>query len=108
MHAVKRMVENIFEELDAPKEWYYNKETGELYFYPEQEEDLAKEFELIVNPQVIRMTGSEISRPIRNIAIEGISFTNTARTLFTGKYERIMRSDWGIVRAGVLYLENAE
>lgn len=108
MHAAKRMVENIFEELDAPKEWYYNKQTGELYFYPERETDLKKPFELIVNPEIIRLIGSDIKHPIRGVTVEGISFTNTARTLFTGKYERILRGDWGIVRSGVLYLENAE
>lgn len=108
MHAVKRMVENIFEELDAPKEWYYNRQTGELYFYPEKASDLLKEFEAIVNPEIFKITGSGIDCPIRNISFEDIGFENTARTLFTGKYERILRSDWGIVRAGVLYMENAE
>lgn len=108
MHPVKRMVENIFEELDAPKEWFYNRNTGELFFYPEQLEDLQKDFELIVNAEIIRMVGSDLGHIVSNITIEEISFINTARTLFTGKYERILRGDWGIVRAGVLYLENAE
>ncbi len=108
MHAVKRMVENIFEELDAPKEWYYNRQTGELFFYPEKASDLLKEFEAIVNPEIFKIVGSSTNCPIGNIAFENIGFENTARTLFTGKYERILRSDWGIVRAGVLCMENAE
>ncbi|MGD8500419.1 MAG: hypothetical protein PVJ86_07210, partial [Phycisphaerales bacterium] len=29
------MVENIFEELDAPGEWYLNRDEATLYFYPE-------------------------------------------------------------------------
>ena len=29
-----RFVENIFEELDAPGEWFLNRKTGTLYFYP--------------------------------------------------------------------------
>lgn len=33
-HATYRMVENLFEELDAPGEWYYRKSTGQLYFWP--------------------------------------------------------------------------
>lgn len=108
MHAVKRMVENIFEELDAPKEWYYNPKTGELFFYPEKTGDLVKEFAAVVNPEIFRMTGSSPERPVRNITFENMSFRFTARTLFTGKYERILRSDWGIVRSGVLYMENGE
>lgn len=108
MHPIKRMVENIFEELDAPKEWFYDKDTGELYFYPEEEEDLRKSFELVVNAQIFSIKGNRVDNPIANIKFENISFENTARTLFTGTYERILRSDWGIVRAGVIYMENAE
>ena len=35
-----RMVENIFEELDAPGEWYYDISTSVLYYYPEKDEDI--------------------------------------------------------------------
>ena len=28
------MVENIFEELDAPGEWFYQAESSTLYYYP--------------------------------------------------------------------------
>lgn len=108
MHAVKRMVENIFEELDAPKEWYYRQDTGELFFYPEKAGDLVKEFVAVVNPEIFRMIGSSPGQPVRNITLEDIGFEYTARTLFTGNYERILRSDWGIVRAGVIYMKNAE
>lgn len=31
-----RMVENIFEELDAPGEWYFNSQQSILYYYPRQ------------------------------------------------------------------------
>ena len=34
MHKKYRFVENIFEELDTVNEWYYNKETKTLYYYP--------------------------------------------------------------------------
>lgn len=37
MHHTYRMVENIFEELDAEGEWYFDKETHTLYFYPPRE-----------------------------------------------------------------------
>ena len=31
-HPTYRMVENIFEELDAPGEWFYRPSSGELFF----------------------------------------------------------------------------
>ena len=34
MHDKYRFVENIFEELDAPGEWYLDEKTATLYFYP--------------------------------------------------------------------------
>ena len=34
MHDSIRFVENIFEELDAPGEWFLDAKTGTLYFYP--------------------------------------------------------------------------
>ncbi len=41
MHAKYRMVENIFEELDAPGEWFHDAKTGTLYFCPPPGTDLA-------------------------------------------------------------------
>ncbi|ULT43447.1 hypothetical protein KRR40_08445 [Niabella defluvii] len=34
LHPDKRFVENVFEELDAPGEWFLDKEKKLLYFYP--------------------------------------------------------------------------
>ena len=34
MHEKYRFVENIFEELDTVNEWFYDKETKTLYYYP--------------------------------------------------------------------------
>lgn len=39
LHAKNRMVENIFEELDAPGEWFYQAESSTLYYYPMPDED---------------------------------------------------------------------
>ena len=42
MHGKYRFVENIFEELDAPGEWFLDAKTSTLYFYPPPGVDLAK------------------------------------------------------------------
>ena len=34
MHAQYRFVENVFEELDSPGEWYLDLAKSTLYFYP--------------------------------------------------------------------------
>ena len=40
MHPKYRFVENIFEELDAPGEWFHNEKTSTLFFMPPPGVDL--------------------------------------------------------------------
>ena len=107
MHAVKRMVENIFEELDAPGEWFYNRQAGMLYYYPAEDVDVSTaSVEVVENHRFFHLKGASPDAPLRHVDFTGLRFTNTARTLFTGEYERPLRGDWGIVRDGVILLEN--
>jgi hypothetical protein len=39
--GARYIVENVFEGLDAPGEWYLNRHTGQLLYYPMPGEDLA-------------------------------------------------------------------
>ena len=103
IHPVKRMVENIFEELDSPREWFYDKHNRILYYYPEKGTDLSKTvFEIVSNHRIFDISGSS------GIVIRDISFENTARTLFTGTYERPLRGDWGFVRDAVVRCGDTE
>ncbi len=109
MHEFKRMVENIFEELDVPGEWFYDKDTGRLYYYPLDVRELSEaSYSIVTTEELIRVTGESWERPFRNLQIKEISFVRTHRTLFTGTYERPLRGDWGMVRVGAIFLENAE
>ena len=40
MHEKFRMVEHVFEELDAPGEWFHDQKTSTLYYLPEEGLDL--------------------------------------------------------------------
>ncbi|MBO4770158.1 MAG: right-handed parallel beta-helix repeat-containing protein, partial [Clostridia bacterium] len=94
IHPVKRMVENIFEELDSPREWYYDAENRVLYYYPENGCSIdGIEFEVSADSRIIDIDGCR-----SGVVIENICFESTARTLFTGIYERPLRGDWGFVR----------
>jgi len=107
LHKQYRFVENIFEELDAPGEWYLDTNKGVLYFIPPQGVDIAKaRVEAVVLKQLIVFRGS-ISQPVRNIHISGLTLTHTARTVLD-KYEPLLRGDWSIVRAGAVFIEGAE
>jgi hypothetical protein len=102
-----RMVENIFEELDAPGEWYYESQESVLYYFPMPDEDInSVKFEVASLKHLVELRGC-MENPVRNISIEGIEFTQTART-FMEEYEPLLRSDWMIYRGGGIVFEGTE
>lgn len=106
-HVQNRMVENIFEELDAPGEWYYDKKNRILYYYPMPNENIEEV--VLETPQLkhlVELKGSK-ERPVQNITIRDIEFTQTTRT-FMEHYEPLLRSDWAIYRGGSILLEGSE
>ncbi|CAL1517543.1 PDZ domain-containing protein [Chitinophaga sp. MM2321] len=107
MHDQYRFVENIFEELDTVKEWYYNNSTKTLYYKPGNNTDLKKATVVVSRlPQVIALKGST-DNPVRNISFEGIRFAHTAPT-FMDTREPLLRSDWAIYRGGAVVLDGTE
>lgn len=107
------MIENVFEELDASKEWYYDNKEGNLYVYPEEGVDLNDvSVEAAVTTDIIRIEGADSAHPAEDITLDGFTYFGTKRTMFTvneeGKeYIPLMRGDWCVVRAGAVYMENA-
>lgn len=107
------VVENVFEELDAPKEWFYDEENALLYWYPPK----------CVNPndcfisvskstELLTIKGDE-NAPVKDITIENITFSRTSQTIFPKnesdkKYMPLLRGDWCVVPSGAVYIENAE
>jgi len=107
MHREYRFVENIFEELDAPGEWYYNSRAGILYLYPPKGVNTSNAlFERSVLEDIIKIKGTE-QDPAQNIIINGITFTGTNRT-FMSKKEPLLRSDWTVYRSGAILTEGAK
>lgn len=109
MHPQYLLVENIFEELDAEGEWYYDKDGGKLYCKPAAGVELASvTLEAAVTAELLRVAGVPDGTPAKNITFDGFTLENTARTLFCGRYVPLQRSDWCVVRAGALFIQDAE
>jgi len=111
LHATYRMVENIFEELDAPGEWFYRKSTGQLFFWPPAGTDLSTAtIELASQDELLRFVGAAAATAgsVKFVQFNGITFTHTFRTLFSKPYETVLKSDWGIARSGTVFMQNAE
>jgi len=107
MHEDYRMVENIFEELDAPGEWYHDAEEDKLYFMPGDEDELSEAvIEIVRLPHLVEFRGSE-NEPVRHIAFRGFTVRHSARTFMQTK-EPMLRSDWTIYRGGAFFLTGTE
>ena len=103
------MVENIFEELDSPGEWYYDNEEGKLYVWPQDGVDLNDvTVEGAVTEELLHVEGTQDGSQVANLVFDGLTLENTKRTMFTGTYVPLMRSDWCVVRSGALFIQDAE
>jgi hypothetical protein len=106
-YEARYFVENVFEELDSPGEWYLDAEKGILYYMPAAGVDLkAAKVEAPALEQVVEIRGSQ-QEPVRHIGFSGFRIAHTASTFFTA-YEAPSRGDWTIHRGGAVFVEGAE
>jgi len=99
-------VENVFEELDSPGEWYLDQREGLLYFYPEAGLDLSSAvIEAPLLDRLVEFRGTQ-AEPVHHIHLEGLRFTHTSAT-FLQEYIVPSLSDWSIHCGGAVYLEGA-
>ena len=107
MNKDNRFVENIFEELDAPGEWFLDSKSNTLYFYPPPGVDLkAATMEAALLRHLVEFRGTE-QAPVRFVCFKGLAFRHAARTFMDTK-ELLLRSDWAIYRGGALFLNGTE
>lgn len=107
LHPENRMVENIFEELDAPGEWFFDRDEKILYYYPlEGEQPATAVFETPQLKHLIEVRGTQAA-PAENIVIRNLNLTQTQRT-FMEKYEPLLRSDWTVYRGAAVFFEGTE
>ena len=107
MHPRYRMVENVFEELDTPGEWYYNSKEQTLYYFPERDMELdSTRVEIVRLKHLVEFKGDR-ENPAQHIRMEGFVFRHAARTFMENK-EPLLRSDWTTYRGGALFFDGAE
>ena len=104
MHPQYRFVENIFEELDAPGEWWYDIKAQILYLYPPKNQPIEHaQFEVSHLTDLLHIIG-DAHQTVKNIEIQHITFTATSRSFMQTK-EPLLRSDWTIYRGGAILLK---
>ena len=94
-------VENIFEELDSPGEYFFDNDTKILYLYPN---NTAPSMGIGSNLKTVLSIQGSSDNPVQNITITGITFAHTSPTFFE-PYEVPSGGDWAIYRGGTLFIE---
>jgi hypothetical protein len=107
MHPDLRMVENIFEELDAAGEWYHDSSERKLYYQPEDSTDLNQALVEVVRLKHLVEFHGDMTAPVKHIRLQGLILRHTARTFMQTK-EPLLRSDWTIYRGGAVLINGAE
>ena len=106
-HRQIRFVENIFEELDAPTEWFLNTNTHTLYFYPPAGLDLKNALVEATRLRTLVEFRGDREHPAKWITMRGLTFRHAARTVMDTR-EPLLRSDWAIYRGGAIFFNGAE
>ncbi len=107
MHDRYRFVENIFEELDAPGEWFLDDDRDTLYLMPPVGIDPSTAvLETVRLRHLIEFRGSA-QQPVRYVDLQRLIFRHASRT-FMDNREPLLRSDWTTYRGGALLYDGAE
>ena len=70
-------VENVFEALDTPGQWYLDRALGRLYYLPMPGEEMEKaEIIAPLVPQLVRVVGTK-DAPVKHMRFEGLTFAHT-------------------------------
>ena len=95
-------VENVPEELDSPGEWYLDRQTGELFYWPPS----AAGQVAVVAPRlgrIVQVLGEgPQGKPVRQVRLSGLTFQETDYTPDDGC------AGYGMGNDGVVYLKGAE
>ena len=78
-NGARYIVENVFEGLDLPGEWYLNRKTGVLYYKPMPSEDMmTAEVVAPLTADFMRLVGDPVRRKfVGHISVKNLSFMYT-------------------------------
>ena len=88
-------LENALEMLDSPGQWYLDRKSGLLTYWPREGEDMAAAH--VVAPvlnRLVEVVGTA-EAPVRNLHFRGISFEHTEWPLPAGGYHGIQACHYG-------------
>jgi len=95
-------VENLFEELDSPGEWYLNRETGQLFYWPQDDfTDKTKVLAPVLGRVVQVLGNAAEKKTVSHLKFSGLAFQETDYSPDDGCV------GYGMGTEGVVHLANA-
>jgi hypothetical protein len=82
-------VENAYELLDTPGEWYYDPATLELFYWPKENEDMTQVDAIIPQYQtLIEFHGGAVGHEVHDLRFQGLTFAyaNWTRASLVGTF----------------------
>jgi hypothetical protein len=108
MHDDLRFAENVFEELDAPGEWFFDEKTRTLYYQPEADVDLnVASVEMISNPYLIWFKGTK-DNPVQYVTFNGFLMTGASPTWEKTTDHLPNGGDFVVHRGGAVLMQGTE
>ena len=103
-HGEQMYIENIFEELDSPNEWFFNETTQTLFLWfngsgPPTED---VEFVAVQHKVLINVTGSQ-KTPVEGVQFKGVNFRDTAYAYLDPR--AVPSDDWTLQYSAALVLQ---
>ena len=100
-------IDNVFEELDFPNEYFYNRDTGKLYYFHNASSGTAPpsgfQFVAANLKTLVNITGSKAA-PVVNFTIQNVVLTGAAYT-FMDPHGVPSGGDWALQRMGAVFAE---
>lgn len=101
-------IENVFEELDSPNEWFYDEKSKMLYLWYNGTgaPPMNTVFEVTHLKTLFNVTGTQDS-PVKDVSFKGVMFKDTAYT-YMDPHGMPSGGDWALQRMGALFFEGTE
>jgi hypothetical protein len=98
-------IENVWEELDAPGEWFYNATTNTLYLWNNATAPAPPGTDVyaVGLKHLFNVTGTQAA-PVTDVSFVGVGFRDTALT-YMDPHGMPSGGDWSLERSAVLFAE---
>ena len=103
-------IANLLEELDDPREFYYDRHAGMLYVVANGTDaapPATDVYEGLQQATLIHVAGSSKDAPVKGLTLRGLGFRDTAPT-YMEPHGVPSGGDWALERFGALFLSNTE